>query len=436
MEEIEKRNKELLEEIEKLKRQIKALKSKKKYGLVWDEEKEPEQIVLDCQTKIPILTEVHERRIIKDEEKPMNILIEGDNYHALSVLNYTHKKKIDVIYIDPPYNTGSKDFMYNDKWVDVEDSYRHSKWLNFMNVRLKLAKNLLSDKGVLIVSIGEDELANLILLLKENFNFVSEPLVWLSKSPMNQNKITKTSAICHEYIIVAAKKEIESKPEVLVIDDENGENANIKADRYPLGIFLSKDLDQYPVLSVDNRNLILIPPEDYKIGKYRNDSYKGHRFQKRTYQEGHGSERYIMTYKKALAKFHKDKSYLGVFLNVKDRNNLGVKFVLGDSYFQSISQTVTLKMPSFLGHYQGGYPGFPTAKPTELIKRLIRAYSDKDSIILDFFAGSGTTGQAVLELNEEDGGNRQFILCNTNENNIFSDICYPRLKDLIDKEEE
>ena len=99
MDKIEERNKELLEEIEKLKRKVKTLKSRKKYGLVWEEEKEPEQIVLDCQYKIPILKEVSEKKIIIDKNKPTNILIEGDNYHALSVLNYTHKGKIDVIYI-------------------------------------------------------------------------------------------------------------------------------------------------------------------------------------------------------------------------------------------------------------------------------------------------------------------------------------------------
>ena len=145
MQEIEKRNKELLEEIEKLKRKVNTLKFRKKYGLVWQEEKEPEQIVLDCQYKIPLLKEVKSKEIISDKEKPVNILIEGDNYHALSVLNYTHKKKIDAIYIDPPYNTGAKDWKYNNNYVDINDLYRHSKWLSMMSTRLWLAKNLLKE---------------------------------------------------------------------------------------------------------------------------------------------------------------------------------------------------------------------------------------------------------------------------------------------------
>ena len=130
---------QLLEVIEKL-------EGKKKYGLVWDEERVPEKVVTDCQDKLPVLTEVKGKEITTDENEPTHILIEGDNYHALSVLNYTHKGKIDLIYIDPPYNTGNNDFKYNDKFVDKNDTWRHSKWLTFMSKRLELAKELLTEK--------------------------------------------------------------------------------------------------------------------------------------------------------------------------------------------------------------------------------------------------------------------------------------------------
>jgi len=109
-----------------------------------------------CREKLPVLKEVKTKEIITDitdKEKPVNLLIEGDNYHALSVLNYTHVKKVDVIYIDPPYNTGNKDFVFNDHYVDKEDAYRHSKWLSFMEKRLKLAKNLLKDTGVILYQL-------------------------------------------------------------------------------------------------------------------------------------------------------------------------------------------------------------------------------------------------------------------------------------------
>jgi len=95
-----------------------------------------------CKKKLPVLKEIKNKEIITDKSKPVNLLIEGDNYHALSVLNYTHAGKIDVIYIDPPYNTGNKDFKYNDQWVDKEDSYRHSKWLSFMTKKISIGQKI------------------------------------------------------------------------------------------------------------------------------------------------------------------------------------------------------------------------------------------------------------------------------------------------------
>lgn len=123
---------------------IKLLRSQKKYGLVWEEK--PEDAEQRMVNEQPVLVEVPERAIISDDaEAPNHILIEGDNLEALTALSYTHAGKIDVIYLDPPYNTGNKDFIYNDSFVDKEDGYRHTKWLTFMNKRLKIAKNLLSD---------------------------------------------------------------------------------------------------------------------------------------------------------------------------------------------------------------------------------------------------------------------------------------------------
>ena len=135
--------------------EIKKLEKRKKYGIVWEDKLE--QVAELCKEKLPVLTEDKTKEIETDKGKPVNILIEGDNYHALSVLNYTHKGQIDVIYIDPPYNTGNEGFVYNDKIIDAEDSFRHSKWLSFMNKRLKLAKGLLSEKGIFFVSIDDNE---------------------------------------------------------------------------------------------------------------------------------------------------------------------------------------------------------------------------------------------------------------------------------------
>ncbi len=158
------------------------LRKHKKYGLVWEDKSEDVEERL--REELPVLREVKDRAIISDSPAaPNHILIEGDNLEALTALSYTHEGKIDVIYIDPPYNTGNKDFVYNDSLVDTEDSYRHSKWLSFMNKRLKIAKRLLSDKGVIFISIDDNEQANLKLLCDEVFgckNFISN-IIWQKK---------------------------------------------------------------------------------------------------------------------------------------------------------------------------------------------------------------------------------------------------------------
>ena len=152
---------------------------------------------------MPVLRDVKDKAILSDNpDAPNHILIEGDNLEALTALSYTHEGKIDVIYIDPPYNTGNKDFVYNDSFVDSEDSYRHSKWLSFMNKRLKIAKKLLSDKGVIFISIDDNEQANLKLLCDGVFgekNFVAS-LIWRG-GKRNMSKWISTS---HEYMLLYA----------------------------------------------------------------------------------------------------------------------------------------------------------------------------------------------------------------------------------------
>ena len=139
---------------------LSLVNEQKKYGLVWEDK--PEEVEAQLQEQLPVLTEVVGRAIISDDaDAPNHILIEGDNLHALTALSYTHVGKIDVIYIDPPYNTGNKDFVYNDSFVDKEDGYRHSKWLSFMKKRLDLAHHLMSDKGIIFISIDDNEQAQL-----------------------------------------------------------------------------------------------------------------------------------------------------------------------------------------------------------------------------------------------------------------------------------
>lgn len=162
---------ELLNRIRDLEREVKQLNSqikRQKYGLTWLDV--PEAFDTESENKIPILEEVPELAIHHDDGKPTHILIEGDNYHALTCLNYTHKGKIDVIYIDPPYNTGSDGFTYMDKRfleaypdgkiIPKNDPARHSTWISFIEKRLRISLPLLKDDGVIFISINEDEFAS------------------------------------------------------------------------------------------------------------------------------------------------------------------------------------------------------------------------------------------------------------------------------------
>ena len=202
---------ELIDELETLK--------KKKYGLVWD--KKNSQEMLDAfvnwenvpenfvPKQFPVLKEVKNKEIETDKAKPVNLLIEGDNYHSLAVLNFTHQSAIDVIYIDPPYNTGNKDFTYNDKFVEKDDPWRHSKWLSFMEKRLKLAKKLLSKDGVIFISIDDNEQAQLKLLCDEIFgpdNFVGE-FIWQKQGNDNKSIFSGTNTFRndHEFVTVYAR---------------------------------------------------------------------------------------------------------------------------------------------------------------------------------------------------------------------------------------
>jgi adenine-specific DNA-methyltransferase len=191
-----KENKELEAKILELEAKIKNLKNKKKYGLVWEEK--PEEVVEFCKTNIPVLREIRGKEVLTDESKPINILIEGDNYYSLSVLNYTHKNKVDLIYIDPPYNTGAKNWRYNNDYVDGDDEWRHSKWISYMNRRLVLARELLKDRGILVCAIDKNEHANLGLLLKQTFPNYSIDCVTVVHNPRGIQG--KNFSYNHEYI--------------------------------------------------------------------------------------------------------------------------------------------------------------------------------------------------------------------------------------------
>lgn len=183
---------ELIQEVEKLSK-------KKKYGLVWQDKSE--EVIDQCNEQFPVLKEVKDKHIKTSKDSRTNILIEGDNYHSLSVLNYTHRHKVDFIYIDPPYNTGSKDWKYNNNYIDKEDPYKHTKWLSFINSRLVLARNLLKPTGIICVTIDDYEMPRLWMLLEEIFGEANNlGIVAIRNNPKGRKTERKISLI-HEYAI-------------------------------------------------------------------------------------------------------------------------------------------------------------------------------------------------------------------------------------------
>lgn len=394
---------ELIKELEKFKKQ-------KKYGIVWEDK--PEHVALMCKEKLPVLTEVKSKEIKMDKDKPTNILIEGDNYHALSVLNYTHKGKIDVIYIDPPYNTGNEGFMYNDRIVDKEDAYRHSKWLSFMEKRLKLAKNILSNKGVIFISIDDNEVFQLKLLCDEIFgeqNFVAN-FVW-NKKTGRQND-AKFVSVNTEYILCYFKNINYGKINLLPRTKELNKTYK-NPDNDPRGPWTSVTLQAKSGREKDVYEIIFPNGVKWTPPKGTYPKFK----------------------KEKLLELYKDNR---IWFGIGGKNVPRLKKFLSEVKQGLVPNTLLL--PFEVGNtqkakedYKKVLPevSFDNPKPLDLIKYLILIGGEKNSIILDFFAGSGTTGQAVLELNRQDNGNRKFILCTNNENNICTDVCYKRIARVI-----
>ena len=433
MENIEKRNKELLEEIEKLKRQNKTLKARKKYGIVWEEEKEPEQIVLDCQVKIPILKEVKSKEIVKDKEKPINVLIEGDNYHALSVLNYTHKKKIDVIYIDPPYNTGAKDWKYNNNYVDSNDLYRHSKWLNMMSKRLWLAKNLLKEDGVLICAIDDNEVNHLGILLEEIFKDYEIHCVTIIHNPRG---VQGTNfSYTHEYAYFVFRKGLKAigsrKIKEEDIDwrglrDSGKESMRTDARNcfYPIITQNEKIIGFGDVL--ENGNHPKKQTEE-KNGKYYiwPIDIQGIERKWRYARQSVESIKDLLRVKKTKQGY-----------DIEIGKDFGIVRTVWQSSKYDASEYGTKLIQDLVPETSFDFPK-SVYNVYDCLAPIIA--ERKNAIILDYFAGSGTTGHAVMILNKEDEGNRKFILCTNNENNngngsggIAEKVCYPRIKKVIE----
>lgn len=409
---------ELIRELEKKDKLL-----KKKYGIVWEDK--PERVAELCKEKLPILEENTKKEIRADDKKPFNILIEGDNYHALSVLNYTHKGSVDVIYIDPPFNTGAKNWKYNNNYVDINDSFRHSKWLSFMERRLKLAKSLLKRDGVLICAIDENELWHLGPLLEEIFFRHEIHLITIVHNPRGvQGKNFSYINEFAYFVLPKGKKIIGPRKlredEIYWSNLRNWGGESLRTDArncfYPIIIKRNKVVGFGDVPTDHFHPKRQTEEKDRKYYVWPID-INGTERKWRYARQSVDSIKDILRVKKTKSRIEieigKDYGILRtVWQDAKyDAAEYGTKLV------HALVPKTHFDFPKSV------YNVYDCLAP------IIR--ERKDSIILDYFAGSGTTGHAVLMLNKEDGGNRKFMLCTDNENGIAEEICYPRIDKVI-----
>lgn len=391
---------------------------KEKYGLVWEDKEE--DVAKRCEAELPLLKEDKTREIVKDKSLPYNIIIEGDNYHSLYALSFSHKKSIDVIYIDPPYNTGKRnEWKYNDSWIDENDRYRHSKWLSFMSKRLRLAKNLLKNEGIIFISIDNNEVAQLKLLCDSIFgdkNFCGQ-IIWRKKSGGGQTDDFFVTE--HEYVLCYRKtsafvwidETIPMSSKGYKSEDERGKYRLVKLAKWGSAAKREDRPTMYfALLSPDKKRIYPIAP-DGTPGRWRV-----------------GKKKMMTLINENLVEWVKDEvgtwvPYEKIYYDGDD-----VKVLKNRSIYYNVAETGDATR--LLTKIFGKKDVFENPKPIELIKELLS--HSKNSIVLDFFAGSASTGHAVLDMNREDGGNRRFILCTNNENNICTEVTYPRIKKVIE----
>lgn len=422
--------------------------TKKKYGLIWEEHEE--RVDRELETQIPTFGEIKDKKIISNPDEKFNFLLEGDNLHSLYLLEKTHKEKIDVIYIDPPYNTGSKDFIYNDKIIDDEDGYKHSKWLSFMNKRLQMAQRLLSDTGVIFISIDDNEIAQLKLLCDTIFNEINRISIHHVQVRYAEKSLADGKSVkpVMEYVLVYAK-------------NINKFKLNLPKEEYTDASFLYEieELSSGVIVKDGNVTMQVFKPGEWQIKK-KNESSQN--LLKETWVSGTIYSK--MSYGQVVKRYIEPRyssDGLGCLYKVIGRGDdgLGYRYYVGPSKkgstrckmysgmplsrvdeiksnggsFREVPISNLINYAADFGNirHEGNMTFNSGKKPVKMLKELINYHPNKNAVVLDFFAGSGSTAQAVLELNKEDNGNRQFILCTNNENNICEEITYKRIKNVI-----
>ena len=449
------------DDIQKLKGEIERLKKavkKQRYGLVWMQV--PEAFEDDVENKLPILKEVPKLAIKTKDDKPTHILIEGDNYHALTCLNYTHKGKIDVIYIDPPYNTGSDGFRYKDKRmldqfpdgteVPKDHPFRHSYWLSFMSKRLELAKNLLKEDGVIFINIDDNEASQLKLLCNEVFgeqNLLDVFYVQVRYAEKSLNEKDDFQKLI-EQVFIYAKNKHRFEP-------------NKPSNAYSLDKFRFKIIEKSKgkKIKLGNKEVVIFKKGEYEVieeEKGNIDPLKA-TWASGSVLKGNTSGKFFHQH----LENRRDEDGVGTLYKVSGigEDGLGYRYFTGAKKItatkglfysgipndrrsdiekdgESQKERPIINFYDYSGNFgnirhEGGVEFRSGKKPTKMLKDLVNLHKNKKAVVLDFFAGSGSTGHAVQALNEEDGGARQYILSTNNENNICTNFCYPRIKNVI-----
>ena len=469
----------LIRKIRELEKQVAQLNSQlkeKRFGLTWIDV--PEAFEKESENKIPVLEEVSELTIHNNDGKPTHIIIEGDNYHSLTCLNYTHRNQIDVIYFDPPYNTGKDDFVYRDKRfldqypdgtpIPKNHPLRHSAWLSFMEKRLRLAFDLLSERGVMFISIDDNEQARLKLLCDQLFGedrFAGDISWQRSYSPRNDSKGISAEK---EHILVYSKNSFWTPQTLPRTEEMNSKYKNpdndIEAWRSSDAFAPSAATHQGMVYAIQHpfTGKMIYPYKgacwplekskmfieiskwgEYKYEFLNDDEERANVCGISKEEIRKGVPAIVLCQPIEIARKHAKEIYDRGCWPKFFFSNKGNGGIARKTYFSQVKgRLVTnLWLNKEVGHtdeakkeiaklFDGEKP-FDTPKPTRLIKRIISISSKKDSVVLDFFGGSGTTMHATMALNEEDGGKRQCILCQINEKEICRNITYERNKKVI-----
>lgn len=391
-----------------------------RYGLQW----ERDGIAQDKSLNRDFVGLELDQSLCEGTDPWTNLIVEGDNFDALRHLATTHAKQVKLIYIDPPYNTGRKDFVYNDSYFDATNRYKHSTWLEFMYQRLVLAKSLLAEDGVIFVSIDDNELFNLGLLMNQVFgehNFVANVIWQKVYSPKNTAVHFSDD---HEYVLVYAFNRDKWRPNHLPRSAEQ-DKAYKNLDKDPRGPWKPSDLTA--------RNY-------YSEGRYPITCPSGRLI------EGPPAGTYWRVSRSKFDELDAD----GRIWWGKDGNNIpALKRFLSEVKQGVVPQT--LWTYEEVGHTQDAKKQlnsmlpkgrnedvFSTPKPLQLMDRILRLATKPGDLVVDFFAGSGTLGQAVLALNKEDGGQRKFVLVSSTEatadapdRNLCRDVCAARVRSAI-----